>query len=411
MISVETARYTVTTRKAGGTSVTERPTTQVAPLNASRTAQRAVPTLLCLLACLALAEAPTSALCEIVYPSQYTFTTLAGKSSNEQHFNPKSVAVDAAGDVYFADTRKQVICRMQPSGRISIIAGKLGTSGCADGPGSEARFSYPRGIAIDAAENIFVADTANNTIRRITPDGVVTTVAGVAGTVGSRDGTGIYARFNFPASVAVDSLGNIYVADLYNCTIRKVTQHGTVTTIAGQAGVHGSADGQGSAALFNFPISIALDSSGNTYVADVFNNAIRKITPNGTVITWAGRLSYTPGNTDGAAGNAGFCHPCGVAVDNAGNVYVADSGNNTIRRITPDRNVTTLAGLAGQAGLADGIGSAVRFSHPTALALDQRDHLYVADLDNKTIRKGSAAIAISVNAALSLKVARSSYRE
>jgi sugar lactone lactonase YvrE len=319
--------------------------------------------------------------------------------------------VDAAGDVYFADTRKQVICRMQPSGRISIIAGKLGTSGCVDGPGSEARFSYPRGIALDAAENIFVADTANNTIRRITPDGVVTTVAGVAGTIGSGDGTGIYARFNFPASVAVDSLGNIYVADLYNCTIRKVTQHGTVTTIAGQAGVHGSVDGKGSAALFNFPVSIALDSSGNTYVADVFNNAIRKITPNGTVITWAGRLSYTPGNADGTAGNARFCHPCGVAVDNTGNVYVADSGNNTIRRITPDREVTTLAGLAGQSGLADGIGSAARFSHPTALALDHRDHLYVTDLDNKTIRKGTAAIVIPTTTALSLKAPGSSYRE
>jgi sugar lactone lactonase YvrE len=366
-----------------------------------------VPTLLFLLALLALTSISTLAYCQ----TPYAFTTLTG-IPNTPHFNPKSVAVDAAGNIYFADTRKQVICRMDLSGRVRIVAGKFGVSGSTDGTGSQARFTNPRGIAMDVDGNIIVADTGNNLIRRITPNGRVTTIAGLAGTVGSRDGTGIYARFDFPVSVAVDASDNIYVADLYNSTIRQVTPHGTAITIAGQAGVHGSVDGRGNAALFNFPMSIALDNSGNIYVADMLNNAIRKITPNGTVITWAGRLSYTPGNADGPTGIARFCHPCGVAVDNAGNVYVADSGNNTIRRISPDCTVTTLAGLAGQSGLVDGVGSAVRFGHPTALALDHLGELYVTDLDNTIIRKGFAGD--STNTALSLKtkaMPKFSYRE
>ena len=355
-----------------------------------------------LLACLAFAQFPIPASCQ----TRYTFTTLACEKG-ASHFKPKSVAVDSAGHVFFADAVNQVICRMLPSGHAIIIAGQLGACGSADGTRSQARFYNPRGIAIDASDNIFVADTGNNTIRRITRDGVVTTVAGLAGTVGSRDGTGIYARFNYPVSVAVDRSDSIYVADLYNSTIRKVTRHGTVTTIAGQPGIAGSADGKRYAALFNFPISIALDNSGNLYVADMMNNAIRKTTTDGMVTTFAGRLSYTAGDADGAGSSACFCHPCGVAVDDAGNVYVADSGNDTIRRITPGRVVTTLAGLPGQSGFTDGIGSAARFWHPTALALDYVGNLYVTDLDNAVIRKGSAAI--STNAAFSFTAAPKAF--
>ena len=343
---------------------------------------------------------PASASCQTVYPAPYTFTTIAAKSNT--HFKPKSVAVDSAGNVYFADTLKQVICRMEPSGGIRIIAGQLGTTGSSDGTASQARFRYPRGIAVDTANNIVVADAGNNTIRRITPDGVVTTVAGLAGPPGSADGAGNNARFSFPVSVAVDRLGNIFVADLCNCTIRKVTSNGAVTTIAGQAGIAGSADGTGCAALFNFPISIAVDGMDNLYVADMMNNAIRKITTAGLVTTFAGRLSYTSGDADGAGNSARFCHPCGVAVERTDNICVADSGNDTIRRITPGRTVTTLAGISGQSGFTDGIGSAVRFWHPTALALDQPGNLYVTDPGNAAIRKGSA-VSMNTNTAISLK--------
>ncbi len=360
-------------------------------------AKLAVPAMFCVLACLAFALCPIRALCQ----TPYAFTTLADNKT-DFHFKPKSIAVDSAGNVYFADPAKQVICRMQPSGRITIIAGRVGVPGSNDGPGRQAGFSFPRGIAIDPAGNIYVADTGNNTIRRISPDGVVTTIAGLAGTFGCIDGKGIDARFNYPVSVAVDPLGNIYVADLYNCTIRKVTSYGVVTTIAGQPGIEGGVDGMGNRALFSFPIGVAVDNSGNVYVADMMNNAIRKVTTAGMVITFAGKLSYTPGNADGAGSSARFCHPCGVAVDKAGNIYVADSGNDTIRCITPGRVVITLAGLPGQPGFADGIGAAVRFWHPTGLAPDRLGNLYVTDLDNSVIRKGSAA-STNTNTALSLK--------
>lgn len=358
-----------------------------------------LPAILCILAFPAFA---LSASGQAIDPSPYTFSTVAMKSGT-QHFNPKSVAVDAAGRIYFADAKNQVICRIEPSGTVSIIAGEPGTCGSRDGKGCYARFRYPRGIATDAAGNIYVADTCNNTIRRITPGGVVTTLAGLAGTAGSADGTAFYARFNYPTGVAVDHQGKIYVADLYNCTIRKVTADGTVTTIAGLAEISGSTDGRGALARFRFPMSVAVDDSGNIYVADLLNNAIRKVTPTGMVITWAGTMSYTPGNADGMGKGARFNHPSGVAVDKAGNIYVADSCNDTIRRISPDQAVTTLAGLAGQSGFADGTGNTVRFWHPTNLAVDCPGNLYVTDLDNAAIRKGF--VAASTKAALSLKTA------
>ncbi len=361
--------------------------------------------LLCALLCLALFQLPLPATCQAIDTSPYTFTTLAGKTSPQASpgwsFNPKGIAVDATGNVYFADTFKQVICRMTPSGVVSILAGQLGIIGSTDGIRSQARFNDPRGVATDAAGNIYVADWGNDIIRRISPAGVVTTLAGIAGTVGCDDGTGCAARFDRPNSVAVDSSGNVYVADLYNSTIRKITPEGVVTTFAGRPGIEGSRDGSGSAARFNFPASVAVDNSGNVYVADMFNNAIRKITPAGMVTTLAGTMSYTVGNADGTGSAAQFCHPYGLIVDSSGNVFVSDSGNHTIRRITPDGAVTTLAGLAGQSGIADGTGSAVRFWHPTSLALDRLGNLYVTDLDNASIRKGFAAGP--TNTAFSLK--------
>ena len=366
---------------------------------------------------LALSQISISASCQTLYssasPSPYTFTTIIGKS-NPQHFKPRSVAVDTAGNVYFTDSAKQVICRIQPSGRISIIAGKLGTFGGSDGTGSEARFYYPHGIAIDPANNIVVADSGNDTIRRITPEGVVTTIAGLAGVAGSADGTGHNARFRFPVGVAVDRLGNIFVADLFNNTIRKVTSNGAVTTIAGRAGVAGGADGTGSAALFYLPMSIAVDGLDNIYVADSMNNAIRKITTAGRVTTFAGRISCTSGNADGVGDAARFFYPLGIALDRAGNIYVADPGNYTVRRISQNGTVTTVAGLAGQSGFVDGSGSGARFGYPSALALDRLGNLYVADLKNAAIRRGSAAISTNTNAAFSHETSgapKTSHRE
>ncbi len=190
-------------------------------------------------------------------------------------------------------------------------------------------------MAVDGAGNVFVADTWNHTIRKITPTGVVTTLAGTAGSSGSADGTGATARFNEPFGVAVDGAGNVFVADTWNHTIRKITPTGVVTTLAGTAGfVEGSADGTGAAARFNEPYGVAVDGAGNVFVADTDNNTIRKITPSGVVTTLAGTAGSS-GSTDGTGAAARFYWPEGVAVDGAGNVFVADAVNYTIRKITP----------------------------------------------------------------------------
>jgi streptogramin lyase len=259
----------------------------------------------------------------------------------------------------------------------TTIAGKVGIIGSADGTGSAARFSYPISVAVDTNGNVYVADCGNSTIRKMTPLGtrwVVTTMAGKAGVTGSADGTGSAARFNEPYRVAVDSAGNLYVADFNNCTIRKVVPVGTnwvVTTLAGRAETPGAADGTGSAARFYGPTSVAVDSAGNVYVADVYNNAIRKVTPVGTnwvVTTLAGKAGAS-GSADGTGSAARFNNPFGVAVDSAGSVYVSDQQNCAIRKMTPlgtNWVVTTLAGRAGITGSADGTNSTARFGFNNA---------------------------------------------
>ncbi len=268
----------------------------------------------------------------------------------------------------------------------TTLAGQA-SIGSADGTGSAARFYYPAGVATDSSGNVYVADRSNSTIRKITPAGVVTTLAGLAGYQGSADGTGSAARFYYPFGVATDSSGNVYVADGGNDTIRKITPAGVVTTLAGLAGITGSADGTGSAARFYNPAAVATDSSGNVYVADTVNYTIRKITPAGVVTTLAG-LAGSYGSADGTGSAARFYYPFGVATDSSGNVYVADTDNHTIREITPAGVVTTLAGLAGSYGSADGAGSAARFHYPYGGATDSSGNVYVADSGNNTIRKG-----------------------
>jgi hypothetical protein len=213
-------------------------------------------------------------------------------------------------------------------------------------------------VATDSSGNVYVADFYNHTIRKITPAGVVTTLAGSAGDFGNRDGTGSAASFEYPEGVATDSAGNVYVIETFRNTIRKITPAGVVTTLAGKAGfwrdlLGGSADGTGSAARFDNPAGVATDSGGNVYVADWMSATIRKITPAGVVTTLAGspsppkhRAGGSCCSTDGTGSAARFAGPFGVATDRDGNVYVADTFNHTIRKITPAGVVTTLAGLS-----------------------------------------------------------------
>jgi hypothetical protein len=339
-------------------------------------------------------------------PSYLTITTLAGLAgtggstdgtNNTALFNnPRGIAVDNNTNVYVTDLYNQTIRKLTPSGTnwvVSTIAGLAGSSGSADGTNSNARFNGPYGITVDGG-NLYVADTGNHTIRKLTPSGtnwVVSTIAGLAGSSGSTDSSNSYSRFRYPMGIAMGG-GNLYVTDEGNSTIRKLTSSGTnwvASTLAGLAGSSGSTDGTNNNARFNGPYGIAVNGT-DVYVADRYNSTIRKLIPvgmNWVVTTIAG--NNTPGSTDGGGSAARFNNPTGIAVDAGGNLYVADEGNNTIRRLTlvgTNWVVFTAAGLAGSSGSADGSGSAVRFNNPYAIAVDASTNVYVADSINNTIR-------------------------
>lgn len=327
-----------------------------------------------------------------------TYGTADGTGGGARFYFPSGAAADNAGNLYVADANNHTIRKIVTgTGTVTTLAGLAGNSGNADGTGSAARFDNPSGVAVDGAGNVFVADTMNNTLRKVTALGVVTTLAGTPGTSGSADGTGSNAQFQGPQGLVADLSGNLYVADTNNQIIRKVVPStGEVTTIAGLAGNHGSADGTGNVARFNYPSGIAIDSAGNLYVADTENNTVRAITPAGLVSTLAG-LAGNSGGADGIGSTATFDSPSAIAADLSGNVYVADTGNFTIRKLVPvTGSVSTLAGLAGTSGSADGIGSAARFFQPAGIATDNNGPLYVADTDNHTIRLGLLATAPSI---------------
>ena len=320
--------------------------------------------------------------------------SIDGTGTVARFYNPSGLAVDIAGDIYVGDTSNGTIRKISTAGVVTTLAGAAGLFGSTDGTGSTARFSSPKGVAVDEVGSVYVADWGNSTIRKVTSDGTVTTLAGAAGSGGSNDGTGSGARFYVPEGVAVDSTGNIYVADTGNSTIRKITITVVVTTLAGTAGSTGLIDSAGSAARFYRPRGVAVDSTGNVYAADTGNYNVRKITAIGVVTTIAGTVGSL-GSADGVGAAARFRTPTGVAVDGAGAVYVADSGNHTIRKITPNGVVTTFAGIAGMSGSTDGIGTVARFRFPEDVAVDFAGNIYVADTGNRTIRKITASGVVS----------------
>lgn len=298
---------------------------------------------------------------------------------------PGGVRTDPAGNLYVADSSSYTIRRITPNGVVTTVAGTPGKTGTADGPALSAQFAGIGGVAIDSAGNIFVADSGNYAIRKITPAGVVSTFAGLTGTRGDVDGTGTAARFYDPQNLAIDAFDNIYVPDGAGNVVRKITPAGVVTTIAG-SGATGSADGTGIAAQFNDPTGIAVDAFGNIYVADNGNNTVRKILPGGIVTTFAGTPQVS-GSDDGNGSAARFKAPAGVGVDGSGNVYVADSGNHTIREISPSGFVTTVAGLAGHSDSVDGLAGSARFNSPGDVTIDTSGVVYVADALNSTVRR------------------------
>jgi len=308
---------------------------------------------------------------------------------------PAAIATDTSGNFYIADSANHVVRKITPAGVVTTVAGSPGVSGNTDGLGSAARFNGPSAIAVNNAGTVFVADTYNHTVRSIASDGTVTTVAGLANNPGNVDGTGNAARFNFPAGIAVDPSSNLYVADTSNHTIRRVTIGGVVSTLAGLAGSAGTANANGTSARFNYPNGIAYASNGLLYVADSFNHAIRRVSLSGDVVTVAGTAG-SAGSTDGNGGAARFNQPNGLAVDSSGVIFVADTYNNTLRRISAAGDVTTLAGSPGLSGSTDGVGSAARFTQPFAVVVDSNGNLYVADTRNNTIRRSGTTAAPTI---------------
>lgn len=343
----------------------------------------------------------------------FTFTTLAGgtQGTNDgingmaQFCFPAGIAVDKQGNLFVTDTSTNTIRKVTPVGDdwlVTTIAGvpSLGASGVStnDGVNGDARFYHPEGILADTNGNLFVVDHDNNTIRQLTLNGTdwnVTTIAGWGGQRGTNDGINSDVRFWGPRGIAMDASGTFYITDASTHIIRKMAHVGTnwvVTTIAGLAANFALTDGTNSNARFNFPFSLAVDANTNIFVADFGNNAIRKMRPIGTnwvVTTLAG--NGNPGSADGTNTQARFNSPAGVALGKDGNLYLSDQFNNTIRKMTPVGTnwvVTTIGGVALAQGTNNGLGTNAHFFKPWGIAVDAQGRLFIVDHSNQTIREG-----------------------
>lgn len=335
------------------------------------------------------------------------------------------IATTGAGFSYVSDYCNNLIRTVDSSGNVATLAGVYLPSET-NGPGGLAGFWGPAGMTLDAMGNVYVADYGNALIRKITPAGVVSTYAGMTPSFGSTNGTGSAASFRYPRGIAADTSGNLYVTDS-NQTIRKITAAGVVSTFAGKTSLPGAANGTGTAAQFFLPKGLAADANGNLYVADSGNYTVRRITPAGVVSTFAGMAGF-PGLVDGQGSAARFQSPNAVATDAAGDVFVSDG--KVVRVITPTAQVSTINAMAPNTiegigvdtagatvyltistavysltrpgiltaiaggnvtGSADGTGTAAEFNNPRGIVLAGDGNLYVADQQNSTIRKVTLA--------------------
>ena len=306
---------------------------------------------------------------------------------------PGQVSQDGAGNLYVAEGT--FIEKVSPTGVVTLLAGGP-SPGHADGQGIAASFGCSAmqpsdeyltayngafGITTLTDGTSYVTDPCNHTVRKVSPTGVVTTFAGTAGQIGSADALGANARFWTPLGVAHDRQGNIYVSDEYNPNVRKITPAARVSTFSGAPVFWGTTDGPGPSARFNgVGGGVALDAAGTLYVSDTGNHTIRRVSPTKIVSTWAGSAGLT-GVADGVGGTARFNYPAGIALDVAGTLFVADHYNHTIRSITSAGMVSTLSGTAGTPGTADGPVRQAQFAFPRAMAADSSGALYVSDVN------------------------------
>ena len=310
---------------------------------------------------------------------------------------PLAVAVDASGNLFIADFGNYRVREVTADRTIRTVAGG-GTSRPGDGGlGTAASIDSPAGVALDSGGNLFFTENWSNRVRKVLPSGIINTIAGNgAGGFSGDGGTATSARLDFPTAVATDRSGNLYIADSDNARVRKVAAEGIISTVAG-GGTSGPGDGgPATAARLNNPVAVAVDASGNLFIADAGDSRIRKVTAAGTISTVAGNGIAGISGDGGAAVSASLNHPAGVAVDAAGNVYISDTGNNRIRKVSPKGVITTAVG-SGTAGLSGDGGPAVsaQLNSPAGIALDSAGNLFIADYRNSRIRKVTLGFADS----------------
>lgn len=324
---------------------------------------------------------------QVVYEKGYNVTTYAGTGvqgskdglKENATFNySRGIATDGKGNVFFTDEYSYKVRKIDANGNVSTIAGS-GVQGFADGTAAQAKFESLAGITVDTAGNVYVSD--RHCIRKITPNGMVSTFAGAQTSYGSNDGQGAFARLFYPDGLTCDKQGNIYVADYGNHRIRKITPTGLVSTLAGSSA--GYFNAQGGSARFYYPRAVAFDNrNGDIYVADASNHVIRKITSNGSVSTYAG--SHANGSNDTTVATlASFDFPSSIAIDSEGNIYV--EGGRRVRKISAAGAVTTIAGGT-VSGAADGKGEVATFKSVEDLTVDNNGNIYVIDISNFKIR-------------------------
>ena len=329
-----------------------------------------------------------------------------GFGSEARFSNPSAVVADKNGNLYVADSLNNAIRKVSPAGQVTTLAGQavdldgdgITDGGSDDGLGLAARFYYPAGVAVDDAGTVFVSDAWNHTIRSISPAGLVTTLAGQAGNYGHRDGPAAEALFDDPCGIVVDQDGNLYVVERGSHIIRRISHDGSVSTLAGLPGQRGTADGQGVNARFDRPSGLALDAAGNLWVTDTGNHTIRRVSREGWVTTVAGRPGVY-GHLDGEASSALFFEPRGVVVEPQGNVVIADTYNNAIRKLTLDGQVETLQS-APPSSSGDAGQTPEQLLGPSGLALGENGILLVADAGNHLIQSAVEVTPVSLRVSL-----------